>query len=181
MNAIRVVMPKDDKGSPTFKNAPDKMMVEMEVTEPQKDMDKKLAFFPGFDENGNLVGMTIKAISKIGYGGDINFMIGVDPDGKILEISILSMQETPGLGTKIKEKSFQDQFVGKSLSTGATLTLKKDDSKIGDIDAVSGATISSRAMTNTVRRALSYYKDHKAEILEKIKNNSSSSPSESGK
>ena len=75
-------------------------------------------------------------------------MVGIDKNNKITGIEVISQQETPGLGAKIKESSFLQQFIGKTLEE---LKIKKDG---GKIDAVTGATISSRAVTNGVRQAI---------------------------
>jgi|GEM_PF-358616 len=167
LKSIRFVLPKDDQGNPIFTNAPDRMKFTMKMEAPEGEVHEEITFFPALAEDGRLVGFAVKAISKIGYGGDIGLMIGIDPNGKIYETYILSMLETPGLGTKINE-DFKDQFIGKSIGADDNLILKKDDRKKGDIDAITGATISSRAMTNTVRKAINFYLENKTEIIEKV-------------
>jgi len=91
-----------------------------------------------------------------GYSSTIEIMVGVDIDGTITGVKIISQQETPGLGDRIEEIRtgedspwFTSQFVGKSLSDNLSLT--KDD---GIIDAISGATISSSAVTNSIKSGL---------------------------
>ncbi len=91
-----------------------------------------------------------------GYSSEIESMIGVDPAGKIMGAQVVTQQETPGLGTKIteirhgeKEPWFSGQFIGKSLLDD--LRVNKDG---GVIDSITGATISSRAMTNSIRDGL---------------------------
>jgi len=83
-----------------------------------------------------------------GYGGAIDILVGLQPDGKLRGIRIISQQETPGLGAKISEPTFLDQFVGLSASE---VELSKDG---GAIDAITGATISSRAVADEVRDAI---------------------------
>lgn len=83
-------------------------------------------------------------ITSAGFGGDIQMMIGYDANGKILGVSIVSMSETPGLGSKVNESAFLGQFADKN----ASLTMGED------VDAISGATISSRAVTDGVNRAM---------------------------
>jgi len=88
--------------------------------------------------------------SSLGYGGYIKIKVGIDKNGKIKGIKILQHNETPGLGAKITEDKFLSQFKGK---TAEELYLKKDKSE-GRIDAITGATISSRAVTDGVRKLL---------------------------
>ncbi|MCX8083080.1 MAG: RnfABCDGE type electron transport complex subunit G [bacterium] len=85
-------------------------------------------------------------IVQAGYGGPIVIKVGFDTEGKIKGVRILEQSETPGLGTKITEKSFLDQFTGKS---GNELYLKKYN-KEGRIDAITGATISSKAVSDGI-------------------------------
>jgi electron transport complex protein RnfG len=87
----------------------------------------------------------------LGYSSTIETMVGVDTAGSILGIKIMEQKETPGLGTKIEEIPygkitpwFQDQFIGK-IREG--LAVDKDG---GEIKSVTGATISSRAVTNSI-------------------------------
>jgi Na+-translocating ferredoxin:NAD+ oxidoreductase subunit G len=83
-----------------------------------------------------------------GYSGPITLMFGVGLDGTISGLQVLSHTETPGLGAKIVLPNFRDQFNGKRLED---LKLKKDG---GQIDAITGATISSRAVTKAVYSTL---------------------------
>lgn len=171
LKSVKAVLPKDAKGNPLFANDPDKLAFEMKITEEQKQVDPTLVFYPGLNDKGEVIGFAVKVISKIGYAGDIQMMIGMTPEGEILDIQILSMNETPGLGTRVAEPKFKDQFKGKSLETGAKFVLKKDDSANYDLDAVSGATISSRAFTYAVHRVTVFYETNKADILAKGRGN----------
>jgi electron transport complex protein RnfG len=175
LKSVKAVLPKDAKGNPLFTNDPDKLAFEMKITEDQKQVDPLLVFYPGLNDKGEIIGFAVKVTSKIGYAGNIQMMIGMTPKGEILDIQILSMNETPGLGTKVSEPAFKDQFKGKSLETGAKFVLKKDDSSNYDLDAVSGATISSRAFTYAVHRVVTFYEAHKAEIIAKGSGDSTSS------
>jgi electron transport complex protein RnfG len=93
--------------------------------------------------------------SGSGYGGDIDILIGLDSDFNIKDISILTQTETPGLGARIAESTFTDQFKGLSADEVA---LRSDD---GMIDAITGATISSKAVVDAVREKMT-------EIIEKL-------------
>ena len=85
-----------------------------------------------------------------GYGGDVEVMTGVDTEGKVTGISILTINETPGLGMNAKKDSFRDQFTGRS----GQLAVQKDG---GEIVALTSATVTSRAVTAAVSKALSLY------------------------
>ena len=85
-----------------------------------------------------------------GYGGRIKLLIGISPKGRILRLAILFDKETPGLGKKIHEYWFRQQFVGKRA---AQIQLTKDTPQ-GTIEAISSATISSRAVTSGIHQAV---------------------------
>ncbi|PKN46798.1 MAG: hypothetical protein CVU59_04950 [Deltaproteobacteria bacterium HGW-Deltaproteobacteria-17] len=96
-----------------------------------------------------------KSISRP-YSGVIRAMIGVDGKGEILGMRIIAQTETPGLGNKIVEDKFLEQFKGKSEKSN--WKVKKDDAS-GAIDGLSGATISSRAVTSLVGAALKFHRE----------------------
>ncbi|MCM8762695.1 MAG: RnfABCDGE type electron transport complex subunit G [Candidatus Omnitrophica bacterium] len=98
-----------------------------------------------YDGEKKLLGR-IYHIVQPGYGGPIVIKAGFDTEGKVKGIRILEQSETPGLGAKITEKSFLNQFAGKS---GKELYLKKYN-KEGTIDAITGATISSKAVSDGI-------------------------------
>ena len=107
--------------------------------------EETLTVEQAFDASGAYIGSCV-LVTTTGYGGDLEVMVGVGADGKVTSIDILSSSETAGLGAKASGESFRGQFVGKSEAK-----LTKDG---GDIDAISGATITSRAVTNAVSAAL---------------------------
>ncbi|MBU0614561.1 MAG: RnfABCDGE type electron transport complex subunit G [Nanoarchaeota archaeon] len=90
----------------------------------------------------------VMMIEVSGYASMIKALVGVDNDNKITGIDVLEQAETPGLGAKIASEEFKGQFMGKSSDA---LAIRKDG---GNIDAITGATISSRAITNAVKSAL---------------------------
>ena len=96
--------------------------------------------------NGAEIGYALVAVGK-GYGGDIDILIGLEDETTIKGITIISQSETPGLGGRIAESSFAGEFAGLDIGDVA---LKQVD---GQIDAVTGATISSRAVVDAVRAA----------------------------
>jgi electron transport complex protein RnfG len=105
-------------------------------------------------EDGEKAGYAFMA-SGSGYGGNIDILVGLDSGFGIKGVSILSQTETPGVGNKITESSFTDQFKGLSASD---IALKSEG---GKIDAITGATISSRAVVDAIREKM-------VEILESL-------------
>lgn len=98
--------------------------------------------------DGSIIGYCVD-VDSYGYGSDpINLLVALDPSGEVSAVKVLSHSETPGLGSKTVDGSFLSQFEGKS----GALAVKKDG---GEIDAVAGATVSSRAITAGVSLALS--------------------------
>ncbi len=100
-----------------------------------------------------LVGTAISSITKKGFSGEIRIMVGLSPEGVIVNSSVLEHKETPGLGTKMVLPKFKDQFMGKNPAE-FKVKVKKDG---GDIDAITAATISSRAFCDAIRRAYEAY------------------------
>jgi electron transport complex protein RnfG len=94
-----------------------------------------------------------------GYSGPITLMFGMDSSGAVTGLRVLSHTETPGLGAKIATPQFRDQFRNKRPEQ---LILKKYDPARGQIDAVTGATISSRAVTKAVSTTLESFNREKA-------------------
>ncbi len=80
-----------------------------------------------------------------GYGGVVRVLVGVDEDSdQILNIKVLEHTETPGLGSRIEDESFRNRFVGKTIDDPITISK--------DIDNISGATVSARAVADAVRK-----------------------------
>ncbi len=108
--------------------------------------DGIVSCFQGEDNTG----IAVKVESQ-SYGGVLTAMVGVDQDGKITGISVIGHSDTPGLGTKAMEADYLSQYYGKDQ-------LKSDGIRESEeINAVSGATISSDAMYHLVKKALNQY------------------------
>ena len=106
----------------------------------------------GDDANNTLVGYVVLVTSSEGYGGDIQIAVGMDTDYKITGLSFLTLNETAGLGMEADTDEFKQQFIGKSVDQFSyTKTGSTQDS---EIDALSGATITTSAVTNAVNAAL---------------------------
>ncbi|MBR1648942.1 MAG: RnfABCDGE type electron transport complex subunit G [Alphaproteobacteria bacterium] len=104
-------------------------------------------------EDGEITSVAVKASSNEGFGGKIELIMGILMDGTVSGYKIIEQNETPGLGTKVTEPKFSGQFVGLNAHDD-NFDLKKDG---GEIDAVTGATISSRAVVNAMKKAVSAY------------------------
>ncbi len=100
-------------------------------------------------KQGDTVGYAILSSTNSGFGGEVQVMVGFNPDGTIYNTAVVSHQETPGLGDKMTSDKFRSQFQGFDCNTKKA-RVKKDG---GDIDALTAATISSRAFCSTVRHA----------------------------
>jgi len=94
-------------------------------------------------------GFAIKTFTEKGFAGHIEIMAGFLPDGTINNVVVLNHKETPGLGTKMTDPKFSDQFDGKNPGE-FNLRVKKDG---GDVDAITAATVSSRAYCDALQRA----------------------------
>jgi electron transport complex protein RnfG len=154
LRAIRAVLPEID-------NEPDQDTVHLRLASTNRGESKEVIFFRG-RLNGELTGVAFVAQSHEGYGGDIEIMLGVDPQGTILGVEILSHLETPGLGSKITEKPFRRQFIGRRLED-TKWAVRKDG---GDIDQITGATISPRAVVKAIEQGLEIYQQNQAKIVE---------------
>lgn len=107
-----------------------------------------LDIFPAKKDNV-IVGYAVTTYTKKGFSGNITLMAGFKPDGTIVNITVLEHKETPGLGTKMAEPKFKDQFMDKNPAE-FSLRVKKDG---GPVDAITAATISSRAFCDALQRA----------------------------
>lgn len=102
-------------------------------------------------------GVAVQTYTDEGFSGRFTLMVGFMPDGAISNIEVLEHKETPGLGTKMALPAFKDQFKGVKLSDlpGEKIQVKKDG---GQVDAITAATISSRAFCDAVNRAYATHK-----------------------
>lgn len=136
IEAIRQVVPE-------FTNKPYEEMFRLATGE-----GDSLNIYPA-RKDGVLVGYAVSTSSKKGFSGNIALMAGFKPDGTIINITVLEQKETPGLGTKMAEPAFRNQFIDKNPAD-FSLKVKKDG---GSVDAITAATISSRAFCDAVRKA----------------------------
>ena len=108
----------------------------------------------GLDKDGNEVGYAISTATQ-GYGGQVKVMTGIQ-DGTIIGVDVFyNDDETPGLGKNTSNESFRDQYKG--LTSDSSINVSKDSSDGQTVDAVTSATISSRAVTKAVNAANRLY------------------------
>ena len=101
-------------------------------------------------KGGETVGYCIKSTPS-GYGGAIEIITGIDAEGKVSGVKIISMAETAGVGTKTNDAEWLSQFNGKS---GTVLIISQGDPAEDEVSAISGATISSKAVTAGVNASI---------------------------
>lgn len=107
-----------------------------------------------YDSNKALLGYIITVTDANGYGGDIKMTVGIDAAGVITGLEFLDINETAGLGMKAKQSSFKDQFIG---HYGKVNWTKAEEKSEDEIDAISSATITTKAVTSGVNGALAAY------------------------
>ena len=108
----------------------------------------------GTDASGAAVGYVINSLSNDSYGGAVKISVGFDADGTITGVGIREINDTPGLGLKAKEPKFKDQYIGKNVDT--LVVTKTGASADNEIDAIRGATVTSKAVSNAVITAFYY-------------------------
>jgi electron transport complex protein RnfG len=106
--------------------------------------------------NGETIGYVVTTTTSEGYGGEIQISVGILKDGTVNGVAILTIGETAGLGMKATDEAFYGQYAGKNVEFFSVT--KAGASADNEIDALSGATITSNAMTKAVNSAVVYYK-----------------------
>lgn len=150
INALKLVLP-------TFDNNPveDVLLLKSEFTKDSVEV------YPAF-QNNEFVGAAVIGSTEKGFSGLIKLMVGFNPKGDIQNIVVLEQKETPGLGTKMKDEKFLTQFKNKNPSN-FNLKVTKDG---GEVDALTGATISSRAFGEAVQMAYDEFIKNNNAIIE---------------
>lgn len=108
----------------------------------------------GTDSDGAVVGYIVLSTCSKSYGGDISLVTGFDVNGIVTGVEVLTINDTPGLGMKAKEDAFRNQYVGKD--TDHYTVTKNGAAAADEIDAISSATITSRAFTNAENGAKAF-------------------------
>jgi len=149
---------------PPFDNDPVADTLQIILEEDEVGAEKMLTVYLG--RQGNTITGVAFPVFGEGYGGLIHIMVGINLKGEMSGIKVLEHLETPGLGAKIEESSFTDQFKNRSLENSTlvngNLAVKKDG---GDLDALTGATISPRGMAMAASAGLKIFQRHGTQIL----------------
>lgn len=143
LKAVNLVLPDHD-------NEPSEDIVEIEGAK----------FFLS-RSGGQINGIAFEVSSDKGYSGVIRSYVGVDLDGTVIGVNVIKQTETPGLGTKITEPDFLAQYAGKNLGN-ANWTVKKEG---GDFDQITGATISPKALTSSIKEGLEKFETLKPQLI----------------
>ncbi len=123
-----------------------------------------LPAYPAYGEDGEAVAVALTVIAPDGYVGPVRLLVGIAADGKILAVRATNHRETPGLGDRIDSarSDWIKTFNGRAAGDHAGLLLTRDG---GSIDHISGATVTSRAVTAAVSNALDYFTRHRDTLL----------------
>jgi electron transport complex protein RnfG len=150
VNALKLVLP-------IFDNNPveDVQMIKSDLAKDSVEV------FPAFSNN-QFVGAAVIGSTEKGFSGLIKLMVGFKPDGTIQNIVVLEQKETPGLGTKMKDEKFLAQFRDKNPSA-FNLKVTKDG---GEVDALTGATITSRAFGEAVQMAYDEFMKNNSSLID---------------
>lgn len=143
----------DEVAAKTSAEARQKVCAEAQTFTEKTDKDGNV-YFEASDENGNIIGYAVTTEDK-SYGGKIQVMTGFSAEGEIIGVEILTIDDTPGLGMNAKKESFRNNFTGKK----AELTVSKSASNDNEIQALTGATITSNAVTRCVNSARHIYEN----------------------
>ena len=114
------------------------------------------------EASGQYAGLCVK-VAPMGFSGAIGIIVGISPENQVLGIEIVSSTETAGLGSRASEPEWREQFVGK---TGPLTVQKNTASGENDIVAISGATITSKAVAAGVQAALDYAAANQPEVTQ---------------
>jgi len=136
----------EERQQAEFKEALSEFFPEVANYEQQEIEEGRMATLV-YDGSGNKLGIVAEAVAQ-GFGGPIIYNLYVDNEGTIIGLRIIEHLETPGLGSRITEPEYQDQVIGKNFD---------DPIALGeDVDALSGSTITSRAITTASRQTMDY-------------------------
>ena len=150
INALKLVLP-------AFDNNP---VEDMKLVKSEKSSDS-IEVYPAY-LNNQFVGAAIIGSTDKGFSGLVKIMIGFNLLGSVENVVVLEQKETPGLGTRMTEDKFLQQFKGVNIST-FKLKVKKDG---GDVDALTGATISSRAFCDATQTAYDAFIKNNSSLIE---------------
>lgn len=127
---------------------------EKELNSILAENNKIIEIYVGKESDDKIVGYTIKTIAP-GYGGDIEIITGISVDGEVTGMKVVSHSETPGLGANSTKPEFKNQFKDKLASSN--IYVVKSSPKDNEIQAITGATITSKGVTDGVNLALDVF------------------------
>lgn len=143
---------------PTYDNQPDQELVTID----------ERSFYPAF-KDGQFVGAAIPVATQEGYSGEIKALVGVNAADEVSGVEVLDQRETPGLGSAIAKPEFLETMIWSDQGKKTRRTLKNTDWRVkkdgGDIDQITGATISPRALAGAIKEGLVSYKDNRKKIV----------------
>jgi electron transport complex protein RnfG len=161
------------KSLPAFDNEPDQDVVVI------GEGESKVCVYRG-RKGSEIVGVALAQTNGKGYSGDIKVLVGLTAEGQLtceetdpekmpadrslqwLGLQILDHKETPGLGAVMEEEPYRRQYCGHSLSDETFWAVRKDG---GEVDQLTGATITSKSVTKAVHAGLQFFQEHREEIL----------------
>ena len=135
-------------------------VVQSEATKYEKVENVEFELYEVFDDNKNSLGYALPYEGN-GFQGKIRLIVGVDKElTNLLGLEVLEQVETPGLGTKITETPFTDQFINLVLKPQVDWVKGAEPSSPNEIQAITGATISSKAIVNIINNGINRLKSH---------------------
>jgi len=137
------------------------LKTDIEIAAIETQVIEDLTYNLAYSIDNQFIGAAIKTYSMNGFGGKVELMVGMLDNGVINKVSVLAQTETPGLGANMVNEKFKGQFDGKNPKE-FRLRVQKDG---GDVDAITAATISSRAVAEAIQRAADGFETNKNQFL----------------
>ncbi len=136
---------------------PDAVSFEESTAKITEDYAIIKSVYTALDVGGNEIGIVASVVTK-GYSSGLNLTVGIGADGTVKGVVVGSHSETPGLGAKATEDKFRGQYIGKAYTEPLTV-VKNPPSADNEVQAITGATITSRGVTDAVNTVAAYYTD----------------------
>ena len=149
MESFRVVYPEAD----SFEQLPETVLKDWNGAHPGAEL---LDGYATLDKDGNKTGIVLSSVSHNGYGGDVTLSIGIKNDGTVTGVKVTSMSETSGLGANCTKPEWVAQFTGKGQSGNEIGYVRDGNPGPDEIDAITSATITTKAVLEAVNQALAF-------------------------
>lgn len=137
------------------------LKTDVEIATTEAKVIEDLTYNLAYDANGDFIGAAVKTYSNNGFGGKVELMVGILKNGYINKVSVLAQAETPGLGANMTSEKWKSQFDGKNPKE-FILKVTKDG---GNVDAITAATISSRAVSEAIQKAVDGFEANKDQFM----------------